>query len=190
MLRSLPSMKIFDWLSSMSESYLLELYERAFLLQQKRIWALETLRKIEHGQLLTEAPEPAKTELVNHLQSHLRVAKECLNKVAEDAGFESSAAKLMDPSFVLGFSGKPMTGTLEKIIEQIDMSEQEAGIHNFASMCRELAVRHEPFFEDVHEKILKDVEFYRAFQWVGDDSASVPGPEKTTSNDDEPEDNS
>lgn len=158
----------------MSESYLIELYERAFLLQQKRIWALETLRKVERGQILSEAPEAAKTDLVNHLQSHLRIAKECLNKVADEAGYESSAGKLMDPSFVLGFSGKPMTATLEKIIEQIDMSEQEAGIHNFASMCRELAVRHEPYFEDVHEKILKDLEFYKAFQWVGDDSSGAP----------------
>ncbi|MDF1664777.1 MAG: hypothetical protein P1V97_23660 [Planctomycetota bacterium] len=190
MLGSLPSWKIFDWLFSMSESYLLELYERAFLLQQKRIWALETLRKIEHGQLLAEAPAATKTELVNHLQSHLRVAKECLNKVAENAGFESSAAKLMDPSFVLGFSGKPMTATLETIIEQIDMAEQEAGIHNFASMCRELAVRHEPFFEDVHEKIRKDVEFYQAFQWVGDDSSSVSGSRDATITEDDPEESS
>jgi hypothetical protein len=146
----------------MNQSYLLELYERAVLLQQKRIWALETLLKIERGQILRGRPADDKTELSDHLHSNLRVARECLNKVAEDSGYESSVAKLLDPSFVLGFTAKPMTATLQRTIEHIDMSEREAGIHNLAAMLRELAVRHEPYFEEVHDKIQKDVEFYRA----------------------------
>jgi hypothetical protein len=155
----------------MNQSYLLELYERAFLLQQKRIWALETHLKIERGQVLTDCTKEAKAEFAEHLNSNLRISKECLNKVAENAGFESSAGKLLDPSFVLGYAGKPMTTTLEKIVEQIDMAEQEAGIHNLGSMFRELAIRHEPYFEDVHEKITKDIEFYQAcrrFDFMGE----------------------
>jgi len=147
----------------MSDSdFLLELMERAFLLQQKRIWSLETLLKIERGQLLQRAPGLERQNLIDHLNSNLRIARECLNDVARTAGYESGAAKLIDPSVMMGVTGHPVTTTMERTLEQMDMAEREAGIHNLASMCRELGIQHEPFFEQVNERIRSDQEFYRA----------------------------
>lgn len=143
------------------DGYMTELLGRAYLLQRKRAWSFETLLKIERGQILRDCtPEQRKT-VSDQLQANIRVARECLNDVARAAGYESSIAKILDPSFNLGYAGVPITQTLERVLERVDLAESEAGIPNLASMNRELCVQHEAYFEDVSRRIREDLAFYQ-----------------------------
>lgn len=144
----------------MGQDYLIELLERAFLLQQKRVWTLEMLRKIDHGAAYASADASQRRRAVGLLESNLRVARERLDHVASEIGYESNLHKLMDPSFVIGTSIEPLSLSAEGQIEQADMAEREAGIRHLKAMCRELSVIHEPYFEDVQARVRKDYEFY------------------------------
>lgn len=164
----------------MSQSYLQELLERAFLLQQKRVWSLETLLKLERGQILGKADASHRQTLIANLEGNLRVTRECLNDVARESGYESSAAKILDPTFNIGIEAVTPSESLESLLEQVDRSEVAAGVHNYRAMCRELAVQHEPYFQDVEGRIRDDVAFYRAardLDLMGQKSTDKPGDE-------------
>lgn len=166
----------------MDSDFQIELLERAFLLQEKRVWSLETMLKIERGQILTELSEDERQCFLESLSSNVRIAKECLNDVARNSGYESGVAKIFDPSFNLGIPASSMTATVARQIEQLDAAEERKGIKHFKAMCRELAVFHEPYFEDVEAKIRQDIELHSLFRDMSPgktEGLSVKGPHES-----------
>jgi hypothetical protein len=160
----------------MADDYMCELLERAFLLQQKRLWSLETLLRIERGQLLAHAPTEHRAETRRTLEGNLRVALESLDDVAREIGYESSAGKLLDPTFVVG---APDFDPNAEIIERIDALESESGIRHHSAMRRELSVQHAGYFEHIQSKVRADVEFYRQYDGIAPTIEPNPGPRTT-----------
>jgi hypothetical protein len=172
----------------MSQSYMIELLERAFLLQQKRTWSLENLLKIERGQILSESNDEEKQSIIDALEGNLRVTRETLDDVARDSGYEPNIYKLFDPTFVLGAKTVEASPGIDTILDQVTIQEQEAGQQHFRSMCRDLAVRHEPYFEEVERRVRDDLAFYRScrsLDLTGQSShPTLPLPRQETSPDD------
>jgi hypothetical protein len=138
--------------------YTAMLLERAFLIQQKRVWSLETLQKFERRQILGRAPDEQRDKLRSFLEGNLRTAKTVLDEIAKELGYSASMRKMLDPTFVLGAPSDDVTGSMLERLDRVDTLQREAGTHHSAAMVRELLVTHEPFLEDVQQQVREDVE--------------------------------
>ncbi len=137
------------------------LLEQAFLLQQKRVWSLEMLEQLERGRAMANASKEERGATRQLLEGNLRVAKEELDRVANDLGYENpSVFKLIDPEFVYGAPSKEVSASLRRELEAIDAREREAGTSHLSCMLRELKSRHDDFLEAVAELVRKDVELH------------------------------
>jgi len=139
------------------DNYVIELLERAFLVQQKRVWSLETLAKLERKQLLGTATDEARQKMRAFLEGNLRIAKYVLDEIAKELGYSSPIKKILDPTFVLGARGEAVSNKVLEKLENVDTKQREAGTDHYASMMRELLVTHEGFLEDVQTRVHEDV---------------------------------
>jgi len=145
----------------MDQSFLIELLERALILQQKRVWSLEMLRRIEGGALLSEAPVEERERTIAQLEGSLRVSRECLNEVAGNAGYSVTIERMFDPAFVLGMQERDLGPSLERAFDDLRSRERESGTEALVAMLRELRVSHEPYLEDVERRVREDVDLQR-----------------------------
>lgn len=136
--------------------YLQEMLERAFLVQQKRVWSLETLARLEQRAILAKAPEEQRARVRSFLEGNLRIAKLVLDDIAKELGYSSNLRKILDPTFVVGARADVPSSTLERL-DRVDSIQREAGTHHYAAMMRELLVTHEAFLEDVQQRVHDDV---------------------------------
>jgi len=144
-------------MSGRQDNYVIELLERAFLVQQKRVWSLEMLAKLERKQILGTASDDAREKMRGFLEGNLRIAKYVIDEIAKELGYSSPIRKILDPTFVLGARGETVpTNVLEKL-DRVDSTQKEAGTDHYASMMRELLVTHEGFLEDVQTRVHEDV---------------------------------
>src|SRR5581483_4991692 len=125
-------------MSGRQDNYVIELLERAFLVQQKRVWSLEMLAKLERKQILGTASDDAREKMRGFLEGNLRIAKYVIDEIAKELGYSSPIRKILDPTFVLGARGETVpTNVLEKL-DRVDSTQKEAGTDHYASMMREL----------------------------------------------------
>ncbi len=140
------------------DNYLMELLERAFLVQQKRVWSLETLAKLEQRKILAKASDDERANYRAFLEGNLRIAKTCLDEIAKELGYTSPARKILDPTFVVGARGEAgVTNSVLEKLDRVDSHQREAGTQHYAAMMRELLVTHEGFLEDVQTRVHEDV---------------------------------
>ncbi|MEZ0228718.1 MAG: hypothetical protein ACAI25_08845 [Planctomycetota bacterium] len=139
------------------DNYVIELLERAFLVQQKRVWSLETLAKLERKQVLGTASEEQRGKMRAFLEGNLRIAKYVIDEIAKELGYTSGMRKILDPTFVLGARGESVSNQVLEKLDRVDSSQREAGTDHYASMMRELLVTHEGFLEDVQSRVHEDV---------------------------------
>jgi hypothetical protein len=137
---------------------LLELLERAFLIQQKRVWSFEMLEKLERGQVLSKGTKEQRDRMRACLEGNLRTAKTVLDEIAHQLGYTSTIHKLLDPQFVYGAPGPEVPQVLLDQLSRVETQERESGTQHLAAMVRELQVEHEAFLADVHERIREDVD--------------------------------
>ena len=139
------------------DNYMIELLERAFLVQQKRVWSLETLAKLERRQVLGSAPEDQRENMRAFLEGNLRIAKYVIDEIAKELGYTSGIRKILDPTFVLGARGDGVSSNVLEKLDYVDTKQREAGTGHYSSMMRELLVTHEGFLEDVQGRVHEDV---------------------------------
>jgi hypothetical protein len=140
------------------DNYVVELLERAFLVQQKRVWSLETLSRIESKKMMASATEEQRTRMIAFLEGNLRIAKYVLDEIAKELGHSSPTRKILDPTFVLGARGDGVSNKVLEKLDRVDSTQKEAGTQHYAAMMRELLVTHEGFLEDVQTRVHEDVE--------------------------------
>jgi hypothetical protein len=139
------------------DNYVNELLERAFLVQQKRVWSLETLAKLEQRKVLASAAEDQRARMRSFLEGNLRIAKYVLDEIAKELGYSSPMRKILDPTFVIGARGEGVSSQVLEKLDRVDSSQREAGTDHYAAMMRELLVTHEGFLEDVQTRVHEDV---------------------------------
>jgi hypothetical protein len=144
--------------------YLRELLERAFLVQQKRVWSLEMLDKLARKQVLAKGTDEQRDTLRKSLEANLRISKVVLDEIAKELGYESTIRKLLDPRFVMGAPGEEISQqTLDKF-DRADTKEREAGAQHYASMIRELLVEHEGFLAFVQGRVCQELDMEAVLQ--------------------------
>lgn len=139
------------------DNYVIELLERAFLVQQKRVWSLETLAKLEQKKVLGTATEEQRDKMRHFLEGNLRIAKYVIDEIAKELGYTSPMRKILDPTFVLGARGEGVSSTVLDKLDKVDSTQREAGTDHYSAMMRELLVTHEGFLEDVQSRVHEDV---------------------------------
>ena len=139
------------------DNYVIEMLERAFLVQQKRVWSLETLQRLERRAILAHATEEQRSKMRSYLEGNLRMAKTTLDDIAKELGYSSPLKKLLDPTFVLGARGESGTASTAERLDRADSIQREAGTQHYAAMMRELLVTHEGFLEDLQKRVHEDV---------------------------------
>jgi hypothetical protein len=140
------------------------LLEQAFLIQEKRIWSRDMLRKLDTGEFMGQASDPEKTQTRQLLRGNLRVGKEILDELANELGYESPTVfKLLDPEFVYGASGEEIPDVLVEQLQKVDSRERESGCSHLQAMFRELKTRHDEFLVEVQQQVRKDVELHALF---------------------------
>ncbi|HZV00308.1 MAG TPA: hypothetical protein VFF73_26555 [Planctomycetota bacterium] len=139
------------------DNYIIELLERAYLVQQKRVWSLETLAKLERRTLLGNATDEARNKMREFLEGNLRIAKVVLDEIAKELGYSSPTRKILDPTFVLGARGEGVSNKVLEKLDRVDSAQREEGTQHYAAMMRELLVTHEGFLEDVQTRVQEDV---------------------------------
>jgi hypothetical protein len=139
------------------DNYVMELLERAYLVQQKRVWSLEMLAKLERRTILGAATEDARGKMREFLEGNLRIAKVVLDEIAKELGYSSPISKILDPTFVIGARGESVSNKVLEKLEHVDSNEREAGTQHYSAMMRELLVTHEGFLEDVQSRVKEDV---------------------------------
>lgn len=128
------------------------LLERALLIQEKRIWSQAQLKLLDDGLYKANAPVEERTRTRELLESNLRVAKEVLDRLALDLGYESPTVRK-----ILGErDDRELPGALEGALDRIDAREREAGLSHLRSMFRELTRRHDEFLGGVQEQVRED----------------------------------
>jgi hypothetical protein len=146
------------------QEYVRELLERAFLVQQKRVWSHETLDKLARNQVLAKGTQEQRDALRRSLEANLRVAKVVLDEIAKELGYESTLRKLLDPRFVMGAPGEEVSqATLDKM-DRADTQTREAGCAHYASMIRELLVEHEDFLAFVQARVCHELDVEAVLQ--------------------------
>lgn len=143
-----------------NQDVILELLERAFLVQQKRVWSLEMLDKLSRGQILALSQPEQRDKMRACLEANLRTAKVVLDDLARELGYESTIRKILDPCFVYGAPGEEVPQVLLDLLDRIETQEREAGTQHFAAMVRELQVEQEPFLEDVMARVREDANLH------------------------------
>lgn len=139
------------------DNYVVEMLERAFLVQQKRVWSLETLAKLEQRRFLGKASEEERARVRSFLEGNLRMAKTVLDEIARELGYDSGLRKILDPTFVMGGRGEAVSSSVLERLDHVDSQEREAGTHHYSAMMRELLVTHEGFLSDVQQRVHDDV---------------------------------
>jgi hypothetical protein len=137
---------------------LLELLERAFLIQQKRVWSFEMLDKLGRGQVLSKGTQEQRDRMRACLEGNLRTSKTVLDEIARQLGYTSTIHKLLDPQFVYGAPGPEVPQVLLDQLSRVETQERESGTQHLSAMVRELQVEHEAFLADVQERIREDVD--------------------------------
>ena len=109
------------------DNYIVELLERAFLVQQKRVWSLETLHRLERRQVLGNASEEQRSRMRSFLEGNLRIAKQVIDEIAKELGYSSGMRKILDPTFVMGARGDAgVPSTILEKLDRVDSSHREA----------------------------------------------------------------
>jgi hypothetical protein len=139
------------------DNYIIELHERAYLVQQKRVWSLEMLAKLESRRILGTATDEARDKMREFLGGNLRIAKVVLDEIAKELGYSSPTRKILDPTFVLGARGEAVSNKVLEKLDHVDSAQREEGTQHYAAMMRELLVTHEGFLEDVQSRVQEDV---------------------------------
>src|SRR5581483_2152569 len=75
-------------MSGRQDNYVIELLERAFLVQQKRVWSLEMLDKLARKQVLAKGTDEQREKLRRSLDANLRISKVVLDEIAKELGYE------------------------------------------------------------------------------------------------------
>lgn len=140
------------------------LLERAFLIQEKRVWSQDMLKKLEQGNFMTGASAEDKARTRDLLEGNLRVSKEILDGLAGELGYEgASVFKLLDPEFVYGAPGREVGEQLTRQLELVDARERESGRSHLAGMLRDMKSRHDAFLGEVQKEVQRDVELHAIF---------------------------
>jgi hypothetical protein len=151
------------------------LLEQGFLLQEKRVWSQDMLKKLEEGTFMASASPAEKERTKGLLEGNLRVSKELLDRTAQELGYESPTVfKLLEPEFVYGAPGTDVGEKLTEQLRQIDAREREAGTSHLSSMLRDLKTRHDAFLSEVQAQVQRDVELHDVFASLVQDCG--PGP--------------
>lgn len=140
------------------DDYIRELLERAFLIQQKRVWSFEMLDKLARGQILAKGLPEQRDRMRACLEGNLRTAKVVLDDIAKELGYRSTIHKLLDPCFVYGAPGEEVPRVLIDQLDRVEAQERESGTVHFSAMVRELQVEQEGFLADVQERVREDVD--------------------------------
>jgi hypothetical protein len=148
------------------------LLEQAVLIQEKRVWSQDMLNALKRKTFMAGATNQEKARTQRLLEGNLRVAKEFLDGIARDLGYERPTVfKLLEPEFVYGAPGPDVGEQLTKQLELIDAREREAGTSHISSMLRELKTRHDDFLSEVQLHVQRDVELHAIFaELVADDT--------------------
>jgi hypothetical protein len=132
-----------------------QLLEKALLVQEKRVWSEQTLKQLEEEQRVRGSTDTELRRARDFLQSNIRVARELLDRVAADLGYENGGVRK-----VLAADGgeAPDVGHhLDRTLDGIDAREREAGVSHMKAMFRELTRRHDSFLAEVAEQVKDDV---------------------------------
>ena len=140
------------------------LLEQAVLIQEKRVWSQSMLKKLEQGAFMKGSSAAEKLTTQQLLEGNLRVAREVLDRIAEDLGYEAPTVfKLLDPEFVYGAPGKDVGEKLTRQLEHLDARAREEGTAHLAGMLRELKTRHDEFLGEVAGQVQQDVSLHTVF---------------------------
>lgn len=132
-----------------------QLLERALLVQEKRVWSQQTLKQLEEEQRVKGSTATELRRAREFLESNLRVAKEVLDRVAADLGYENGGVRK-----VLSADGgeePELPAHLDRTLDRVDAREREAGQSHLKAMFRELTRRHDSFLAEVAEQVKDDV---------------------------------
>ena len=136
--------------------------EQAFLVQEKRVWSQTMLEQLERGEFMAgEAPEArARTRAL--LEGNLRVAREVLDRLAVDLGYDQPTVfRLLDPEFVYGAPGPDVGPALTSQLERVDAREREQGTSHLACLLRDLKTRHDEFLAEMASEVRRDVDLHQ-----------------------------
>lgn len=140
------------------------LLERAFLIQEKRVWSQNVLEKLERGEFMPGATAPEKARTRELLEGNLRVAQEVLDRLALDLGYDApSIYRLIDPEFVYGAPDEKVPRRLREQLERVEAREREAGRSHLSAMFRDLKGRHDEFLREVQQQVQDDVKLHTLF---------------------------
>jgi hypothetical protein len=146
------------------QEYVRELLERAFLVQQKRVWSLEMLDKLGRRQVLAKGTDAQRDALRKTLEANLRISKVVLDEIAKELGYESTLRKLLDPKFVIGAPGEEVPQVVLDKIDSADTQAREAGSQHYSAMVRELLVEHEDFLAFVQARVCHELDLEAVLQ--------------------------
>jgi hypothetical protein len=149
--------------------------EQAVLIQEKRVWSQDMLKALKRKTFMAGATNEEKLRTQRLLEGNLRVAKEFLDGIARDLGYERPTVfKLLEPEFVYGAPGPDVGEQLTKQLELIDQRERESGTSHISSMLRELKTRHDEFLREVQEHVQRDVELHAIFAELVAEEPAAP----------------
>lgn len=140
------------------------LLEQALLIQEKRVWSQDMLEGLEKGSFMAGSSEQDKQQTRDLLEGNLRVAREVLDRLAEELGYDrTSVLRLLDPEFVYGAPGTEIGDRLREQLELVDARERESGTAHVSALMRDLKTRHDAFLSDVQEQVKRDVDLHSIF---------------------------
>lgn len=133
------------------------LLERALLVQEKRVWSQAQLKLLDDGLYKANASPEEKARTRELLESNLRVAKEVLDRLARELGYESTGVRRI---LTERDASAELPRALEGELDRVDAREREAGLAHMRSMFRELTRRHDEFLGDVQEQVRADMSLH------------------------------
>lgn len=144
------------------------LLERAVLVQEKRVWSQATLALLEEGRIMAGATPAEKTRSRRLLEANLRVARESLDHLAAELGYEPRGVLAsLSPGAAWGEAGPADDETespaLRRQLLRIVAHEREAGSAHMRTMLRELTARHDEFLGDLAQQVRDDAALHDAF---------------------------
>lgn len=132
-----------------------QLLEQALLVQEKRVWSEQTLKLLEEEQRVKGATATELRRARDFLESNLRVAREVLDRLAVDLGYDASGVrKVLEGD---GAAGAEVSPALDRTLDRVDAREREAGLSHLKAMFRDLTRRHDQFLAEVAEQVRDDV---------------------------------
>lgn len=135
--------------------------EQAFLVQEKRVWSQTMLKQLERGTFMGDATPEARASTQALLEGNLRVAREVLDRLARDLGYEQPTVfRLLDPEFVYGAPGPNVGPALTQQLERLDAREREQGTSHLACLLRDLKTRHDEFLAELSSEVRRDVDLH------------------------------